>query len=669
MNSIQKEIDLMYKRLAKDHQQNINQEVFSDIAKVFLDIKEHYLSELDKYIKHKKDGIKYEPNLLKYVCDASMGHGKTSVLTTYLSTLLRSIYLGDEPFYSRIKRIPILLCVREKYVAEQIKDDLSDFGDNVLYITADNKEFAMDFIPKAQVVIITHSRLKNLALEYGYIDFWKTWHNEIDGKIFKRHRICIIDEMPEFVNSTIWGIDNKNNCLDWFDKLANKIDDIDSKSAQKIKSFIMGLFSLELSVNDTDKTNALYDIIADSHGRIMKNNTEDLLIKMREQFIEPELSQRIEHLQKLLTIKGFGKIDEYKGMGLGRQIIVSEFINYRKLDMNILVLDGTAEIQWEWYNKAGFELKHIDNRNDYKRLTIQQEDINTSLYCRQNKEHTVQTAIAHDILMFRKLYPQMFVLPCKSDIKTYNSLGSILPQHKKFFDYNINDDNQLPLNLLNTTGKNDLQYMTEMYITSLPIMNVNFYKCQALALYGYDIDLQLNDEKNSTQWFADYRVESTYKNYIYMELIQIIHRTKLRHIACNDSIKIFIACHTNKDVPSIVDELKEIYFAECNTSYAQVNNISDYKVDKNTQESINNLLSYIKKEKKFPISLRKIGKTERIGIKLANTLKQKNRYEERITFINDLLTPNNFEMYRTADNTIMIRKYKALEDNLIELFG
>lgn len=636
----------MLNKLPNEHKKNINVEIFNEIAQVFLDMEVHYYTEFEKLKECKAKNTKYSPNIVKWVCDAAPGHGKTSVLIAWLKMILENGVIGRETNSIAKKRIPVLICVREKSVAEDITEQLSMFENKVLYVTSENKDDVMDDVNKTQVVIITHQRLKNLALGYGKIDNWKIWQNLIGKYSYKRNRICIIDEMPDFVDSSIWNIDNKNNCLDWFDRLSNGIEDIDSKSAQKIKSFVMSLFSLQISSNETDSTVALYKTISDEYAKTSIADTNMILKKMKEnQIVTPEISQRIKHLERLFVEDEFGKIDDYKGNGKGRQIITSSFIYYGNLGMNMLVLDGTAGIQWDWYQKAGFGLKHIQNRNDYTRLFINQEEINTSLYCRTNKDYSVQKAISENILRYRKILPDMFVLPCKSDIDVYKSLNCINPEHELVFELNV-DDNQLPLNLMNTTGKNLLKNVKEMYITSLPRMHADFYKAKALALYGYDICLEINDEKNSIDWFVDERVENLYKSYLHTELIQIIHRTKLRIIDSKDKIIIFIAYSDNQQ-ETLIDRLKNDYFLCCNNSNIKVINDEDYNRKRNMDRSINCIIKHLNNDNlKTPISLYSIGlDSDKSGKKLSNLLSKRNNYESRSQYINEQLKKYGYELY------------------------
>ncbi|EOP02074.1 hypothetical protein ICS_05708 [Bacillus cereus BAG2O-3] len=61
MNNISK----MYKYLKEDHEKNINRYAFNDISKILLECENAYLNRKN----------------VKWVCNASMGHGKTTALT------------------------------------------------------------------------------------------------------------------------------------------------------------------------------------------------------------------------------------------------------------------------------------------------------------------------------------------------------------------------------------------------------------------------------------------------------------------------------------------------------------------------------------------------------------------------------------------------------------
>ncbi|MBO8177630.1 MAG: hypothetical protein H0Z31_09285 [Bacillus sp. (in: Bacteria)] len=78
-----------------------------------------------------------------------------------------------------------------------------------------------------------------------------------------------------------------------------------------------------------------------------------------------ESLKQIKHFEKLLKEDGAGRIDDYQiRKKVGRKIIVSERIDYSKLGLNILVLDGTAELTFQQYK--GFKFKKVQNYNDRK---------------------------------------------------------------------------------------------------------------------------------------------------------------------------------------------------------------------------------------------------------------------------------------------------------------
>jgi hypothetical protein len=125
-----------------------------------------------------------------------------------------------------------------------------------------------------------------------------------------------------------------------------------------------------------------------------------------------ESLKQIKHFEKLLKEDGAGRIDDYQiRKKVGRKIIVSERIDYSKLGMNILVLDGTAELTFQQYK--GFKFKKVQNYNDYSRLHFYVENINTSKYSRSKKGNPTQKAIAKRIMELKDTYSNIFVLPSK----------------------------------------------------------------------------------------------------------------------------------------------------------------------------------------------------------------------------------------------------------------
>jgi hypothetical protein len=124
----------------------------------------------------------------------------------------------------------------------------------------------------------------------------------------------------------------------------------------------------------------------------------------------------------------------------------------------------------------------------------------------------------------------IFVLPSKSDIPIYINLNAINEEDRKLFEEKSNEATK-PINLLNTTGKNELKDRKALYLTSLPKMNADHYKKIAIAFYGNDVDISMSSDN--------------------AEILQIIHRTALRKITSNDEIHIFVA-YDDEDIDKLM---------------------------------------------------------------------------------------------------------------------
>ncbi len=511
-------IEELYSTLSLDHALNINREAFNDISNVLL-----YFHD-----KHNESEI-------KQVCDASMGHGKSTVLIAYLKWITKQ----------KTKQ-PVLVAIREKHLAHRIYTEVSKVSTNsIINIDADNKEVFESDLYKYQIVIIQHQRLKNFALGFGnpydysyYVRDKAAWgHSDAKERITRQ---LIIDEKPDFIDSAIFDIVKENNVLEWFDDLAAPLKE-KPRTLQKHKSYITFLLSEELADNPTDITKALF--------KKEDKNTEranDLLILL-DTMKEHEQNKnkydslnKLKHFRRLLKKNGYGRIDDYSFGLIGRKIIVSKYIDYSKLGMNILILDGTAKVNSSQYAKGKYNGIRLENRNNYSRLNIQNDKINTSKYSRNKQGNPTQKAIAGRIKELKKVYNDLFILPMKEEVNIYLKENAISETDKHFY-FDDEEKQVKGINLLNTIGKNEISNKTSLYLTCLPKRNADYYKQIAIALYGNDVSLLTSDDSDNSNWFQDPKLERTYKDDMYAELLQIIHRTALRNINEDKEINIFIA--------------------------------------------------------------------------------------------------------------------------------
>ncbi len=140
-----------------------------------------------------------------------------------------------------------------------------------------------------------------------------------------------------------------------------------------------------------------------------------------------------------------------------------------------------------------------------------------------------------------------FPLVAKDDIDEYEALGVINAAFKTYYDRKRETGHNNAINVLNTTGKNALRDFSSLYLTSLPILGPDYYRTIALSLFP-DLPLYLRKEAGHEQsaeltsgWFLDERLERVYRECLLTELIQIIHRTRIRYIRDITKVKICIA--------------------------------------------------------------------------------------------------------------------------------
>lgn len=538
-------INYLFSTLSPSHAKNINENAFEDIANVILNFNDCF-----------------NHSSVKQVCDASMGHGKSTVIKAFLKWLIK--YYPERPY---------LLAVKEKQLAADIFKEVSDmYPQSIANVDAENKQKYSGELNKYQIVIIQHQRLKDLVMGYGsikayqYYRYSKAAFGKPNPKDIKRQ--MIIDEKPDFVDSEIYDITNRNNVLDWFEHLAEPLKVLPPQ-LQKHKSYITLLMQEQLADNNTDHTTSL--ITADDENSIRYKNLLSVIQEMKEHpdnIMKFNSLNRLKHFEKLLTEDNYGRIDDYDFHVAGRKIIVSKLLDYSLFKMNILIFDGTAHANRIQYAKTNFQLQHVKNRNDYSRLYLQCDNINTTVYSRSKPDKGVQQTIAKRIKQLREsIHKNLIVLPSKSDINLYYELGAILEE--EYYLYIDNKELEIKgINILNTTGKNFLKDKTSMYMTNLPKRNADYYKCLAIALYGDKIsNLLTNEETDNGNWFRDNYLEIVYRLDLYSELLQIIHRTALRKINGKDKIYIHIAYNDDKYTSFLDEDLAKPILKELNERF------------------------------------------------------------------------------------------------------
>lgn len=599
---------------------NINKDAFNDISTLLLEF--HY---------HQN-----ELYTTKWVCNASMGHGKTTVITSYLKWN---------------KTIPILLCVKEKQLAYEIYNEVKQINPSIINVNADNKELVEMDLYKYQIVIIQHERLKNLTLKFGNIYNFQYYIK--NGNRFKRN--LIIDERPPFHDSVTYDITTHNNVLEWFDNLSQPFK-FKPLTIQKYKSYITYLVSSQLADNSSDVTNSL--IKEEDWNSVQTKELISFLNEMRD---HPDNTDKytslnaLKHFKKLLKTKGYGRIDDYTYNKTGRKIIVSNYIDYGSLKMNMIIFDGTATITYLLYHNE-YELKEVQNRNNYSRLNLYNDQLNTSLYARSKANNSVQKTISTRINQLKLIHNDLFVLPMKDDVSLYHKEKVI--SDNQIHLYRDNKANQTKgLNLLNTTGKNALNNVTTLYIPCLPKRNAEHYKEIAIALYGSDVSLLTSQGNDNGNWFQDDKLERVYQLELYAELLQIIHRTALRKINSNEVINIYLTYNDVRESVShsyisLLESINEMYMnktAQIPSAY-KLYSMYDYGRDKKLDSFIMEI-DKIKIDKPLPIS----------NVSKSFSMYIRKHYNNKKEIIDNYFNNSGYEIIELKDrysvNSKYIRKY------------
>ncbi|NBL00274.1 MAG: hypothetical protein EOM50_20145, partial [Erysipelotrichia bacterium] len=574
-------IKKMFNYASDEHKAYLKYEAFTEIASVFVDFMRCEKS-IDKPTR--------------WVCNAPMGHGKTTVLRSLCRYIITENILAKE-------KKALLIVIREKGESKKIADALLDLGEKfqgkIKYITSDNRVgISSTEIGRTQIVIITHARFKQLVLGCGDINSYSqcevkektgAWgvvpsKDRYDTILIPRH--IIIDEMPDFENTSVFDIGSTNNCIKWFDNIVRLPEMIELISVEEIQSYrklFNGIF------NDYD-----YDKTQDTTYPFINNNVPEKKKEIIEKFFD--LADGIEDLQNKVTLDTYadfihyrkllyeanaGKIyRQYYNRG-GEKIIVSDFVPYDNIQQqyfsktskeherclaNILILDGTGKYGTPCYKRANFEPRFVKNYNDYTRLTLHHRDINTSSESRE-KTDTVLKEIMYDFISLQKQKKDIFLLPAKSDIPFLLKQGVLTEKNFKALTIDEKSkESDTRLHLLNTRGKNDIKDVTDMYMTCLPRKSALTFATLAVALYGTQVDIRLRSnmddddpmKSKETQWFNDMQVEILYLLNLVAELLQIIHRTALRKIKSKEKINIYIAFQDIKEEEKDISRMFEM---------------------------------------------------------------------------------------------------------------
>lgn len=502
-----------------------------------------------------RDSPQSRPMYSAKVCNSIMGAGKS----TAFQVIAKQAIQHDIP----------LLCVFNN------KDNMNSFNKalkrhsnnterSVLVIDSDSyTQDTASIIHHYQIVAITQQRLRDLRLGFGDFSDYKFYSPTNSLDILQR--TVIIDEMPIFIDSVIFDIGKENNSLDWFDEMADKskLPTIEIKKARASIPFMIlnemaEGFGLEEKENQTLATKGLL--------RHLTSDQQQNLLKVLRSFkgiqVEYSYKSRYKWFMELLTQDGAAIVcrEEKKSI-----LICARWLDYREYG-NILVLDGTANITKIIYEHGGFDLIKLNNPHDYqKRLRIYHQIINTSKsnVRLQESQETIGKNIRDVREKLLERSQDILPLPAKQDVGSYLKNEAISrSQYKQFFKGRTFENQSMALNLLNTTGKNDMSEYSCIGLLSLPIRHPNYYRVFAIALYGTGVDVSLVDKKQRSnctndgiQWFANDNMQAVFRELLLADLSQIIHRTSLRQIYGESVVDIYI--YTNRS--GWIDQLKTLY--------------------------------------------------------------------------------------------------------------
>lgn len=462
-----------------------------------------------------------------WVCNSAPGQGKTTALKALTKELALKRALS-----------PLLIVFNNKDTMNSYYEEINEFALGhhrpflIQYLNEDNFTKVYDEVDQYQVLCITQQRLRDLRLGYG--DPYKILYETKDGQR-ARERLIIIDEMPIFVNDADFDISSKDNAIDWFDHLG-EVNGLDETEMQTGRITINKLIARELE-SENHTTKKLINYMGDSTSATEFNN---MLNSLSTDMAKREHVDKYKWFLKLLRQDNMGVLDRSK---YGARIMCAEVIDYRSMG-NILILDGTSHLTPSFY--SGYTMKDVKNYHNYKgRLHLHHRAISTSASSR-NPE-TIEL-ISDDMCKLRTKYGEIFPLMAKKDIQSYMTTKVITESQAALFEpkavHGIGEaHSEMPINILNTVGKNVLSNFNSLALLSLPIRHPSSYKKYSIALFGTETNIKINDG-NFTNWFEDDSVQRVYEEMFMADIVQIIHRCALRNINLDTPIHIFL--YTNQ---------------------------------------------------------------------------------------------------------------------------
>lgn len=461
------------------------------------------------------------------VCAAYPGHGKTTALECIMKSEI--LNRSQSPYM-----LVFLNNDNMKSFYDSIFQSINGKGivNAITYVDADNVEEVLDDLPHHRIICITQQRLRDIALHLTDDTPYK-WFRPNKGNSIAR--TIIIDECPVFMSGCTFDLCSTNNHIDWFDCIAdrNVVDATDKRFAREIITRMLN----EALHDEATIVQPLVNRMKEEE----RQRLQTILDKLTNYDVDSEHILKFNWFKRLLHEKEVGVVDQNRR---GSSILCARRIDYRFLG-NILILDGTSHVTRLLYNDE-YKLVELTNFHKYEeRLFFELRVINTTSYAKRTKEDMER--LYHDIAFdlkynIRESGETVFPLMKKSEIGICEKHKIITADQMEHFD-SSGDGNELALNLFNTTGKNVLNQYESLALMSIPIKNPDVYKKMAISLFGVEINLQMNTG-NAGQWFVDDRVNQLYEELLLADLIQIIHRCRIRNI--NDSSEVCIYFYTRQ---------------------------------------------------------------------------------------------------------------------------
>ncbi|CAM4470739.1 DEAD/DEAH box helicase family protein [Paenibacillus typhae] len=466
-------------------------------------------------------------NEIHWVCNSAPGQGKTTALKELTKEMA-----------SKRMASPMLIVFNNKDTMNSYYEEISEYALEhyrpflIQYLNEDNFTKVYDEVDQYQVLCITQQRLRDLRLGYG--DFNKIMYEEKEGQR-ARERLIIIDEMPIFVNDADFDISSKDNAVDWFDHLG-EVSSLDEEDMQFGRILINKLIAREMEVGEHVTKNLFRYIQGGESG----DKLNEILKKLKVDTANREHVDKYKWFLKLLRKDNVGVLDRSK---YGTKIMCAEAIDYKPMG-NILILDGTSDLMPSFY--SGYIMKGVKNYHNYKgRLNLHHRAISTSASSRT--PDTIEL-ISEDMFKLRTKYGEILPLMAKSDVQRYIDMKVITENQISLFETKTVGDvaeshSEMPINIFNTVGKNVLSDFDSLALLNLPIRHPSSYKKYAIALFGTETNIRINDG-NFSNWFEDEAVQRLYEEVFMADIVQLIHRCALRNINATTPVHIFL--YTNQ---------------------------------------------------------------------------------------------------------------------------